>query len=93
MTKILATKGRTDRDIMLLMIDPSEAPMKKKQVPYTEEAIPAVFPIGSIAKALLFGSTAKLIPISRARGIKNKRMCGGSPKVNVNNSSRLPTIV
>ena len=30
---MLAIKGRTDLDIRLLMMDPSEAPMKKKQVP------------------------------------------------------------
>ena len=70
--KMLIIKGRTEVDIMLLMMDPSEAPMKKKHVPYTEEAIPAVFPIGSIANALLLGSTAKLIPISTAIAPKTK---------------------
>ena len=90
--KKLVTKGRTVLVIRLLMMEPSEAPMKKKQVPYTEEASPAIFPIGSIANALLLGSTAKLIPISTATALKKKVKLGGSPIMNVNNNITVPTV-
>ena len=89
-TKMLITKGRTDVLIRLLMMDPSEAPIKKKQVPYTEEAMPAVFPMGSIASALLLGSTAKLIPIRTATALKKNTKLGGSPVTKVKSSNIVP---
>jgi hypothetical protein len=54
---------------------------KRKMFPYTADAMPAISPIGSIAKALLFGSTARFIPISIATEIKNTIINGGSPKL------------
>jgi hypothetical protein len=75
------------------MTDPRVAPMKKKDVPYNAEAIPAMFPIGSIASALLFGSMAKLRDINNAMAMKKNTIPGGSPTVSVITSSKLATTV
>lgn len=58
------------------MTEPKADPIKKKMVPYNAEAIPAVWPIGSIARALLLGSIARLSDINSAIAIKNTNISG-----------------
>jgi hypothetical protein len=58
-----------------------------------DDAIPAIFPIGSIAKALLLGSAAILMAMRRATAIKNKIILGGSPEIMVDNNKKPPITV
>src|SRR5690606_14608710 len=58
-----------------------------------EEAIPATSPNGSSARALLLGSTARLIDIISVTEIKNKAIFDGSPKVTVDTAKQAATKV
>ena len=55
--------------------------------------MPATFPMGSNAIALLLGSTAKLRAVSNAIAVKNITMLGGSPNAHVISSNNPPTTV
>src|SRR5689334_10075999 len=55
--------------------------------------MPATFPNGSMAIALLLGSTAKFSAVSRAMAVKNIAMFGGSPNAKVMSNNNPPTTV